>query len=476
TYTGDRWSVAFPNDQHRLDGMFPIQHQAKESAFDLLLPDTRNWPDRTLEGVFFDAQTYDIRMLTNTGSILFTPGRVLSVDPGSGMDLIPYFNNLGEIFVQRSLRVKDNYRIKARVLRTDDPAFSDILTQARLSSERTQEEAYRAACLALPDNLPASVRTLTEKITVSTDDPYAKALAIRAFLRSTCVYSLVVPNVPEGRDFVEWFLQTKVGYCTYFASALTVLSRCAGIPARYVEGFAMSAANARSLDNGFSEYTVTGKEAHAWSEVYIDGAGWIPMDATPGFDSADLTPTPEPSASPSPEPVTEIPETPTPLPTPSPPVSGSTDTGSSLRLVLFLVLIAALVSAGGIYLYRRMHWYDTDRMTRRLGSRAKIVETYWRASTHMLRRTGLFSEPSNTTYDYVTRWTTGIDGLHEPAIVDSLRWLANLHVAVVYGNHEPSGEEISRAQHVYRLLARRYRLYRGRLRYYFYDLPFGRLL
>jgi hypothetical protein len=70
---------------------------------------------------------------------------------------------------------------------------------------------------------------------------------------------------------VEYFLETKEGYCTYYASALAVMARCVGIPSRYVTGFALKA-------SGDDRYVATGRTAHAWAEIYLSGLGWIEID------------------------------------------------------------------------------------------------------------------------------------------------------------------------------------------------------
>ena len=92
---------------------------------------------------------------------------------------------------------------------------------------------------------------------------------------------LIVPDVPpDSQDFVTYFLYVgKEGYCTYYASAMTVMCRMAGLPARYVEGF-----EAQPAADGFAY--VTGKDAHAWTEVYFKGFGWVPFDPTPEQEKA----------------------------------------------------------------------------------------------------------------------------------------------------------------------------------------------
>ena len=165
-----------------------------------------------MEGYFYDTESFSIRMLTNTGSVLFTPGRVLEVDSIDTAGLIPYFNDAGELYIQRSLRVRDSYRVDAQVLRTGDPVFASLVSQVpeTVAESAGSTDDYLSVCLFLPAELPDSIWRLSEEITAGLQDPYQKAMAIRSYLQRTCQYSLTVPDVPDGVDFVEWFLQTKI--------------------------------------------------------------------------------------------------------------------------------------------------------------------------------------------------------------------------------------------------------------------------
>lgn len=100
---------------------------------------------------------------------------------------------------------------------------------------------------------------------------------IRDTLSSRLSYSLDVGSPETGEEFVGWFLREGKGYCSFFATAVTVLAREAGIPARYVEGFLVPATKPGER----TTQTLTGANAHAWSEVWLNPAGWVPVDATP---------------------------------------------------------------------------------------------------------------------------------------------------------------------------------------------------
>ncbi len=101
-----------------------------------------------------------------------------------------------------------------------------------------------------------------------------------AFFSTGYEYSLEAGDPPRGKDKNDWFIfQGKRGFCVYFASAFVMLSREAGIPARLVEGYRVS------LDRE-GEGVITGNNAHAWPELYMDGA-WRPFEPTPPFSSGD---------------------------------------------------------------------------------------------------------------------------------------------------------------------------------------------
>lgn len=83
--------------------------------------------------------------------------------------------------------------------------------------------------------------------------------------------------VAEPTDFLDFFLlESKEGYCSYFATAFVLLARAEGIPARYVEGFCVPRQDSEIM-------MVTSSMAHAWPEAYLEGIGWIPFEPTPGY-------------------------------------------------------------------------------------------------------------------------------------------------------------------------------------------------
>ena len=130
--------------------------------------------------------------------------------------------------------------------------------------------------LQLPDTLPQRVIDLAHDITRYYYTDYDKIRALQEFLIQF-PYTLNPGPVPQDRDFVDYFLfDGQMGYCVYYASAMVVLTRAIGIPARYVEGFLLPPA--RDPETGL--FSVTNRDAHAWAEVYLEGFGWIIVETT----------------------------------------------------------------------------------------------------------------------------------------------------------------------------------------------------
>lgn len=117
---------------------------------------------------------------------------------------------------------------------------------------------------------------------------YEVSNAIKNYFSDNFTYTLEPGVTPEDEDFVEYFLSVqKEGYCSYYATAGVQLLRKFGFPARYVEGYMILSSQLGDTSGQSSTYqiSVKDKSAHAWAEVYIEGAGWYPVEFTPGYDN-----------------------------------------------------------------------------------------------------------------------------------------------------------------------------------------------
>ncbi len=106
--------------------------------------------------------------------------------------------------------------------------------------------------------------------------PYDAAEAIEEYLRTQYTYREDISAPPQGVDVVDYFLfGSRAGYCDYFASAMVVLLRTEGVPARLVRGYASGV-----YDADAGAYLVPADVAHAWPEVYFPQFGWQRFEPT----------------------------------------------------------------------------------------------------------------------------------------------------------------------------------------------------
>ncbi|HKG50636.1 MAG TPA: DUF3488 and transglutaminase-like domain-containing protein [Actinomycetales bacterium] len=128
----------------------------------------------------------------------------------------------------------------------------------------------------LPRSLPQSVREVAREVTAGADNPYRKAMALQDWFRTggDFLYSTQAPS-DSGGDAVADFLVDRKGFCIQFASAMAVMSRSLGIPARIGVGFLPGTPDADRT------YTVKLTDAHAWPELYFAGVGWVRFEPTP---------------------------------------------------------------------------------------------------------------------------------------------------------------------------------------------------
>ncbi len=127
----------------------------------------------------------------------------------------------------------------------------------------------------LPGDFPSSIADTTREVTAGSASNYETALTLQNWFRSEFEYSLDIQE-GHGNNEIEAFLRNRVGYCEQFAGSYAAMMRSIGIPARVAVGFTQGA------NDGAGNYSVLGRNAHAWPEVWFDGIGWVPFEPTPG--------------------------------------------------------------------------------------------------------------------------------------------------------------------------------------------------
>ncbi|WP_345710563.1 DUF3488 and transglutaminase-like domain-containing protein, partial [Kineococcus glutinatus] len=156
--------------------------------------------------------------------------------------------------------------------------------EADLRAAGAAPEALREAYTALPDSLPELVAATAREVTQNAQDDYDRAVQLQQFFRTSggFVYSTDVPD-SGGSDAVASFLQNKQGFCVQFASAMAVMARSLGIPARVAIGFLPG-------EEQGDTWRISAQDAHAWPELYFEGSGWVRFEPTPATRTGSMPP------------------------------------------------------------------------------------------------------------------------------------------------------------------------------------------
>ncbi|MCS6843975.1 MAG: DUF3488 and transglutaminase-like domain-containing protein [Caldilineales bacterium] len=150
--------------------------------------------------------------------------------------------------------------------------------------------------LDVPPSVPERVRALAQEITAGLPTPFDKAAALERYLR-TIPYNDQIEAPPPGVDAVDYFLfDAKAGYCDYYASALAIMARSLGIPARVAAGYAQGTYSAE-----VDAYRVLESDGHSWVEIFFPGYGWIEFEPTASQDAIDRPTRPEDQVGPEQE-------------------------------------------------------------------------------------------------------------------------------------------------------------------------------
>jgi transglutaminase-like putative cysteine protease len=347
----------------------------------------------------------------------------------------------------------------------EDPAVVRLATMLRKGQEYTvisavsnaSEDQLRQAgaeyppgvekYLQLPDTVPERVKSKAQEITASGASPYDKALAVEAYLRSL-PYETKVPTPPSDRDWVDYTLfDAQTGYADSLATAMTVMMREVGVPARVVTGFAPG-----QFDENEGAYMIYESEAHAWVEVFFPKYGWINF---------------EPSV------LRDLPFRPTETQAITLPITPGDYLGDSPDMymddpyfdsfgdfvpyeapredfpwVIGLGVVAGLIVAL-IGLWFGMMWYL------RRGLRSLPWHTQWYGQFRRLAAwAGLPGQPSQTPFEY-----TEYLERRSPGAGKLVRPITECYVQGAYSGKEPGPEELARASKAWdsvrRPLARR---------------------
>jgi transglutaminase-like putative cysteine protease len=164
------------------------------------------------------------------------------------------------------------HKLRYTAISDISPVESNLIPREQLDIPAV----VRETCLRLPP-LDPRIAELTRRVTEREKYAFAKARSLERHLRADYRYSLELKGRPGSADPLAVFLfESRAGHCEYFATAMAVMLRQAGIPARLVNGFRTGEYNALG-----DAWVVRQYDAHSWVEAYFNPYGWIEFDPTP---------------------------------------------------------------------------------------------------------------------------------------------------------------------------------------------------
>jgi transglutaminase-like putative cysteine protease len=292
----------------------------------------------------------------------------------------------------------------------------------------------RARYLALPAELPERVRQTAALIARNETTAYDKARALERSLR-TLTYDEATPPPPPGRDVVDHFLfESKRGYCEHFASAMVVMARALGIPARLVTGYSPGEAT----EGG---WLVRERNAHAWAELYFAGHGWVIFEATPAVadsgrgEPAAAQPAPTILGPPPAPPASEADQGgPASQPAPAAPADGEPAWRGPLTRAIQVALLAAL---GATALVSALWWQGVRGLR---GAGRWYGRLVW-----LGRWAGLRPGPATTPFELADHV-----GRAAPAAAAPAATIARLYAEERYGRRVLTAAQEARARRAWR--------------------------
>jgi transglutaminase-like putative cysteine protease len=319
-----------------------------------------------------------------------------------------------------------------RVERTVDSyqvTYADVnppVSKLRAAGDPTSPDIL-AEDLAIPDVAADLVQQWSDDVTEGATTDYDRAVAIQSHLRDTTryTYSLDLGETPtddsgQELDPITAFFETRRGYCTQFATAMIMLARAQGIPARMAIGFIPGTRDG-------SSNIVRAYDAHAWPELYFEGSGWLRF---------------EPTASRSGPPAYSVPGLDTPGSDQTSPGGGATGTATQTRTQRpfqegeagsstttswvdewltggnLVLVITVLVVVLGTFLMPLTAWIARSLRRRRAATRQDLVEIEWDALMSHFDDLGLSAPPGATLRSARERYITDghLDDAHASAM------------------------------------------------------------
>ncbi|MBN1259460.1 MAG: transglutaminase domain-containing protein, partial [Anaerolineae bacterium] len=355
----------------------------------------------------------EVEVIGATGNLAHVAGQLVATDRAYKVA----WRSSGDAFA--ATLVAKTYRADSLVAM----ATEDQLREARINYPPWILDRY----MDLPETVPERVLALARDLTATAPTAYDRAVAIETYLRENFPYTLDVEPPPIHRDVADFFLfTTQEGYCDYYATAMVVLARAAGLPARLTVGYATG-----TYDPLEAAYIVTEADAHAWVEIYFPGYGWITFEPTGGRPPLDRSSDEEPLM---------WPDQPRESLRPAPVVRGPL----ARYWYLFIVGVAAAV----LLLY--LLGMQFDLLLLRLRPPAVVVTQLYHRLRRQAMKMGARLAPGDTPHEFSMILSQRIEVVSRrrlrenwvlPAAIEEAQRICETYVGVWYREDAPGSKE-----------------------------------
>ena len=216
--------------------------------------------------------TFTILSGFDSGHVLPMPDQMIPTanlnDTAGDLGDVTWDPYLERAFVDGGLAAGLEYTFRSRIV---------VPTPEELDQVQNLAPVQYGPWTELPEDLNSRLEQIAQEWTADAASAYDKVLAIqRHFHSDGFTYSTDVDVADDADALLTFLTQTKTGFCQQYASAMAVLVRELGIPARMAVGY-----RAGTIQED-GTYLVQSTDAHAWVEVFFEGYGWLPFEPTPG--------------------------------------------------------------------------------------------------------------------------------------------------------------------------------------------------
>jgi hypothetical protein len=350
----------------------------------------------------------------------------------------PIYDDVEAVFSQDPVAAGESYAVTG----LESMAGAEQLRAASTDYPSWVTDRY----LQLPNTITDRTRQLAAQLANGQASAFDTAIAVEQYVRSTITYDEDIEAPPTDQDVVDYVLfDSKRGYCEYYASAMAVLLRLDGIPARVVGGYFPA-----PLDPAAGGHLYREKNAHLWVEAFFPRFGWIPFEPTANRDlieygniappaEALASPTPAPTPPPAVAEATPPPPAAEPPAQEPPPASPPQLFSDPARIAgwVGIVLAVLLVIAG---LATTSAWFAGFRGL-------SPISGFYARALRAGRWLGIPPSPSLTPHEYAERVGRSVPSARGPA-----RVVADLYTQERYARRRPNIDQTLAAQAAWRHL------------------------